>query len=46
MTQEAKTFSYYSILVTSDYFTGSQSLIIKVIPEAFDSDPDIYISKV
>jgi hypothetical protein len=32
--------------ISERYFDGSQNLAIKVIPNAFDSDPDIFISKV
>ena len=32
--------------VTDAYFSGKESLAIKVSPEAFDSDPDLFISKV
>lgn len=36
---------YYKLIVGDDYDVGSD-IIIKVIPLDYDSDPDIYISKV
>lgn len=41
-----KSYAYYEMSISDRYFNGSQYLAIKVIPETFDSDPDIFISKV
>ena len=41
-----KQSAYYYLRVSDRFFSGKESLAIRVIPEAFDSDPDIFISKV
>jgi hypothetical protein len=28
------------------YYTGSENLIIKILADSFESDPDVYITKV
>ena len=28
------------------YYTGSEHLIVKVIADSFESDPDVFISKI
>jgi len=35
-----------SCICSGMYFNNTQQLAIKVIPESYDSDPDIFISKV
>lgn len=41
-----KQFSYYQMTISERYFTGKENLAIKVIQDSFDSDPDIFISRV
>lgn len=38
--------AYYYLRVSDRFYSGRESLAIRVIPESFDSDPDIFISKV
>lgn len=44
--QGDKSFNFYTLQISTRYFTGSQSLAFKVVSEEYDSDPDIFISKV
>ena len=46
ITQGDKSYKFYTLQISTRYFTGSQSLAFKVVSEAYDSDPDIFISKV
>lgn len=46
ISQGDKSFKFYTMQISTRYFTGSQSLAFKVVSEAYDSDPDIFISKV
>ena len=41
-----KSTAYYRMLISDSFFTGRESLAIRVIAESFGSDPDIFISKV
>ena len=43
---EDKSTAYYRLLVSDSFFTGRESLAIRVIADSFGSDPDIFISKV
>ncbi len=36
---------YYRLIVGDDYLPG-EDIIVKILPLDYDSDPDIYISKV
>ncbi len=38
--------AFYEVNVSHFYYTGAQYLIIKADADKFNSDPDIYISKV
>ena len=41
-----KSNAYYQMTISERYFTGKENLAIRAIVESFDSDPDIFISKV
>ena len=41
-----KSAAYYQMTISDRYFTGKENLAIKVIMEDFESDPDIFISRV
>ena len=41
-----KQSAYYQMTISERYFTGKESLAIRAIVESFNSDPDIFISKV
>lgn len=41
-----KQFAYYFMTISERYFTGAEQLAIKVIQDSFDSDPDLFISRV
>lgn len=41
-----KGFAYFNMTVTSYIFDGSQALAVKVLPEQYGSDPDLFISTV
>ena len=46
LSQGAKQFSYYQMTVSQMYYTGVENLAIKVSSDSFDSDPDLFISRV
>lgn len=41
-----KSNAYYQMTISERYFTGKENLAIRAIVESFNSDPDIFISKV
>lgn len=41
-----KSNAYYQMTISERYFTGKENLAIRTIVESFNSDPDIFISKV
>jgi hypothetical protein len=45
-TLDDKSTAYFYMTITDRYFTGKEDLAIRVKVESFDSDPDIFISKV
>jgi hypothetical protein len=42
--QDGGTYAFYKMTVGARYFTGGQHLVVRVIADSFDSDPDVYIS--
>ena len=36
---------YYKVTIGNRYYTGKQHLVVKVMAEEFESDPDVFISK-
>ena len=45
-TLDDKSTAYYYMTISDRYFTGKEDLAIRVKVESFQSDPDIFISKV
>ena len=41
-----KSYKFYKVTISNRFFTGTQHLAFKAMAIGFDSDPDIYISKV
>jgi hypothetical protein len=37
--------AYYKMQVGMRYYTGFEHLVIKVMADSYESDPDVYISK-
>lgn len=46
ISQGDKSFKFFNMNVSNRFFTGTQSLVFKVMQTSYDSDPDIFISKV
>ena len=44
ISQGARSYKFYSMTPTRDYYTEGSHLTFKVIADSFGSDPDIYIS--
>lgn len=45
LSQEQQSFKFFELSVGFRYFYDDSYLIIKLITDAFDSDPDLFISK-
>lgn len=45
LSQGQNSMAYYKMQVGMRYFTGVEHLVIKVMADSFESDPDVYISK-
>lgn len=43
--QGPESYKYYQMKLGPRYFTGTQNMIFKVLATAFQSDPDVYISR-
>ena len=43
--QGPNTFNYFNFQVGMRYFSGTEYLVIKVIADEYNSDPDLFISK-
>ena len=45
--QDALTYKYYKlrVLASSGHFSGTENLVMKVMADSFDSDPDVYMSR-
>jgi len=41
-----KTWGYFQMTISERYFTGVESLAIRVIADSYNSDPDLFISRV
>ena len=41
-----KSFAYFKMTISDRYFTGVENLAIRVISDSFESDPDLFISRV
>lgn len=38
-------YAFYNMTVGRRFYTGTQHLVVRLIADSFDSDPDVYISK-
>lgn len=41
-----KSYAYFQMTISDRYFTGVENLAIRVISDSFESDPDLFISRV
>ena len=45
LSQGQNTFTYFKVILGQMYYTGTEHLIVKVLADSFESDPDVYISR-